>query len=438
MWSTFVGVTLPPGSADALAGPAKSTERKRVTRRTDAVLVAVALLLPAGPSAAGQPVTGSVRGTVLAADGSPAAGITVTVAVNPESALTPLGLVDTPTAFGARCAIPDVSRCGPTMAVRTDAAGRYEAVLDVAGDDLDDLAVLADLGDGRVAALRTRLAVAVRRELPTLRAWAPVVRPIPAVGGETPAERDLLEVQWLPLSPESGRGANYSVLFSDSRGEVWTFPDEAPGVVIDPRLLEDTAGEVRVDVESSEVYGADQVDFFFRSPAVAYTGSRGAPPSRGAACVPMIEPCRLSDGRFVPHTAAAVTVLRLQRLVEVELVTARGCPNPCQLEVSGDGVTWQTVGRAFAPMAAVPVRPPVRARFVRATFAGTPEVPRAPAELSVWEAGGPIGAPARPSRPADDDLLPAVRNALPVVALLSLIALLLVRSRRRRAVNQAE
>jgi len=326
---------------------------------------------------------------------------------------------------------------------RTDSAGRFTAQLGGAagGDDLDDLAVIAELGGGRLVALRTRASFGVSRALPDLREWSAGARPLPAMGGSTAPEDDELAVLWLPLPPGSGRGGNYTVLFSDASGEVWTFPDKAPGLVVDPRLLEDTDGQVRIDAEASEVYDSDQVDFFYRSAAVRYTGTRGAPPSRGGSCVPASETCRLADGRAVPHTSDPATVLALPTAVDVSLVTARGCPTPCQLELSTDRVTWETVGREFVPLAAVTVDPPVRARFVRATFGGTADLVRAPAELSVWGAAQPAqpadAAQSDAAQPADSqqsafaDARDVASNAVPVLAVLGLVAVLVLRSRRR-------
>ncbi len=414
--------------------------------RRIALLGAVsALVLPTASPVLAQPTVRTVRGTVQTADGSPAADVVVTLAVNPESGLTPLGLIDTPTAFGAGCSGAAGARCGRTVVTRTGRTGQFEAELELPGDDLDDLddlAVVADLGDGRLAALRTRLAFAVRRPLPTLREWAAGVRPIPATGGETPPEQDLLKVLWFPLPRTSGRGANYTLLFSDQAGEVWTFPDKAPGFVVDPRLLEDMEGQARVDVEAFEVFGDDQVDFFFRSSAVRHSGSRGAPPSRGGRCRPASEQCRLADGRAVPHTSVPTTVLELPTPIEVSLVTARGCPTPCQLELSADGVVWSTVGREFVPLAAITVDPPIRARFARATFVGTEDLLRAPAELSVWGVAQPATRPdptstsTSTSTSASRDVLRRGRNALPVLVLAGLVVLLVLRSRRRRDVTR--
>ncbi|HVE63595.1 MAG TPA: hypothetical protein VNB94_07335 [Mycobacteriales bacterium] len=408
-------------------------------RRTlGGVLAAVLFAVPGSGSA--QPPRREVSGRVLTAEGSPATGVEVRLALNPQSALTPLGLVDTPTAFGAACSPGPSSRCGPTVLTRTDSAGRFTARLDSVdgGDDLDDLAVIAELGEGRLVALRTRASFGVRRALPDLREWSAGVRPIPARGGNTAPADDQLAVGWLPLPKESGRGGNYTVLFSDSSGEVWTFPDKAPGLIVDPRLLEDIDGQVRVDAEASEVYDGDQVDFFYRSAPVRHTGVRGAPPSRGGTCVPASGPCRLADGRAVPHTGDPRTVLALPTAVDVTLVTARGCPTPCQLELSTDGVSWEIVGREFVPLAAVTVDPPVRARFVRATFGGTADLLRAPAELSVWGTAAPAEATDRPAEPADPassafaDARDAASNAVPVLAVLLLVGLLALRSRRRR------
>ena len=210
------------------------------------------------------------------------------------------------------------------------------------------------------------------------------------------------------------RGVRYTVEFIRGSEVVWQVSPVQPGAVFDPRLLEDTSGTTRVIATASSLHVSeslgDEVAFAMRSGARNYTGSAGAPLSRGATCsvesagrTYPVAPCRLTDGVFgtpfapvicggpapcsePPHESAVVD---LRRSARVDLIVVRGCRNACRVEASLDGTTWRLIGVGQDDEVAFPLAQARSERYVRVS--GPNEVDGL-TEVSVW-------GPARPAQP---------------------------------------
>jgi hypothetical protein len=214
---------------------------------------------------------------------------------------------------------------------------------------------------------------------------------------------------------------------------------------IDARILEDIGGAVSVLATTQTPATHTTVALAYRSPRVAVHGTAGVPVSRGKPCSVLItggsepagsaagltrlSPCGLTDGRFdtpalgaalaqagSPNPAAclrpagtapsgaaagpgpaagdspcqsprATATVDLGTLSpspsdRLGLIVVRGCPALCGVDVSADGSRWQTAATASAPDAAIPLSPPVAARFVRVAAPATDLA--AVTELSAW------------------------------------------------------
>jgi hypothetical protein len=191
------------------------------------------------------------------------------------------------------------------------------------------------------------------------------------------------DARWDALpSSGYGRGSGYRVTFEDTPGApVWTFESDGSQLRYDPRVLEDTTGGATVLAKRS-VSGAEAL---YASARVAYTGTAGAPPSRGHPCqtepVATPAPCPLTDGDFEHPLSpgAATATVDLGPAQPVSLVLVRGCA--CTVEASADGRAWTPIGTlAAADSSLVPSRT-VSARYVRLRTGASLDGLR---EVSVW------------------------------------------------------
>jgi hypothetical protein len=148
---------------------------------------------------------------------------------------------------------------------------------------------------------------------------------------------------------------------------VWRTSAAGSTTVVDPRLLEDSAGRaVLSGGRSDKVVGSD-LTVSWRSPGVGYASAVGAPPSRGTACG--TGACALTDGDLgtlarpvCPTTQpCTTTTVDLGRQVSSDLVVVRGCAGGCAVEVSPDGRVFRGIGSVSDAFGAVSFgRAPVR------------------------------------------------------------------------------
>jgi len=244
-----------------------------------------------------------------------------------------------------------------------------------------------------------------------IRLWDPAVD-----AGLTPAG---VQVTFPPpaaglIPRQLNLGVRYTVEFIRGSEVVWRVFPAQPGVVFDPRLLEDSTGTMRVIASASRIHVTetlgDEVAFAMRSGARSYVGSAGTPLSRGAPCSVVaagksvrVAPCRLTDGAFgdgfapvvcsgstactePPHESAIVD---LQRSARVDLIVVRGCTRACRVEASLDGADWRLIGVGQGNEAAFALAQARSERYVRVS--GPNEVDQL-TEVSVW-------GPAKQSQP---------------------------------------
>jgi hypothetical protein len=171
--------------------------------------------------------------------------------------------------------------------------------------------------------------------------------------------------RWQPAPSEvlGKDSAGYAVVFDDGLSRsplkstispVWRFGLAAPGQALDQRLLEDGAGDAALLVTIGSMT--------HRSDLIAYQGSAGAPPSRGASCVvrgvegeperrsdcsftdgdftggPVPPPCPGKEERCNREVRWASVDLGTER--QVGLVVLRGCSRTCRVESSIDAEIW--------------------------------------------------------------------------------------------------
>lgn len=194
--------------------------------------------------------------------------------------------------------------------------------------------------------------------LPTFALWEPTLTVTEASGQlqvafEQPPERTCTSQESVQFE------------FTDAAGKlVWR---QASGAV-DLRLLEDTAGTLQVRARYQNDANWAQVDTFdLYSGAVSYTGTAGAPPSRGAACSytgQTAGACALTDGASTYTSVAdGRAQVDLGAARAIALVVLRGFFYGVTLAASSDGQDWTEVAtgldgeyRAVTPSASLQAR----------------------------------------------------------------------------------
>jgi hypothetical protein len=247
----------------------------------------------------------------------------------------------------------------------------------------------------------------------------------------------------------------YGVTFTGpTGGVVYAASTAGPSADFDARLLEDAQGSVTATANAASPGGQGGIALAYHSPASAFTGTAGPPPSRGKPCAyqqgdkaPVsISPCPLTDGdlgRAIQLPAAACTsppggapcpsqqpapclapplpskptqadydrqrqaqadcARQRQGAVIIDMgsphesigmVVVRGAGGNLSLDTSPDGQVWTSAGTITqqGTASATTLRAGVRARYVRLHSAtGIPT----PAEVSVWPSllpdPGPLG-----------------------------------------------
>lgn len=328
----------------------------------------------------------SIAGSVERAGGVPVADSTVLLSQEGDVgdvllAITTIGLV----CIGDG---PKPAICAAAKKTTTDAAGRF-------GYELKGRDTQGNFGQSSVLSLTTALdpkdletkgssttyrfhAQTERLDLP-LRIWEPSLAAVTGSFGARVAFPKLPS----SLLPSAFRRASltYAIEFTRGKEPVWRIDEAKTVTVFDPRVLEDSTGEMRViaganRLNLSDVLG-DEVALAMRSGAREYASPLDAPASRGVGCtIPDAEgnrvaqsPCRLTDGElseaFHPrvcggesgcaeptHQEAAVD---LGNIGPVDFVVVRGCTQTCRVEMSPDARRWRLVGvttddqAAFSP-----------------------------------------------------------------------------------------
>ena len=388
-----------------------TTRRTPRTRRL--AVVALLILISAAACSEGSRVdpnaTITVSGAVTAPDGSPAAMRPVKLGTGVEESDGAFAVLT----VGLSCTTGACT--GNVRATETDETGAYSLTLK--GSDTQSTfgeavsVLVSTTGAPRpseVSGPMTSVRFRVQTEavsLPPL----PLVDPglaLDVAGG--------VRARWA-----TERAGPYDVAFDDGDDvPVWVATTTESSVVIDPRVLEDTAGRVVVSGSYQESIEGSDAAMQWRSPGVPYAAGAGAPPSRGRPCrfvdaagtsVDSADGCHLTDGDLAdsavtpsicadpagagPCSDAVAVVVDLGTDVPAHLVVVRGCDGGCGVEVSADGTTFVPAGSASDRYGQVILGGgPIRAVKVGlGTGAGLREV-------SVWDAG-----PEQPLRSVDEE-----------------------------------
>lgn len=341
---------------------------------------------------AGRDTPGSARisGQLQNADGSPAANVKVFLARRPGIAEGLFGLFVAGLTFGLACAGDEpLAICDGGASTVTGADGSFEFTS--SSGEAERLSLFAQLAPGPSQANGVGLAAdfgvaAPGLDLPDLRFWNPALD-LRSVG-------EAAQLAWEPLGADAtaGEAVRYRASFGDGATQpVLGLETRDRSARFDPRLLEDSRGLVAVSASTKVSGNGVVVDATFSSAARPYTGTAGAPFSRGKSCG--TGPCPLTDGNFAnaPNPAPAELIVDLGVGRPLDLVVVRGPCVACSLESSNDGASWQPLdGQALDPSVVGGVRAFVpnrsgETRLVRVR----PDVPAntAAAELSLWEGG---------------------------------------------------
>lgn len=308
-----------------------------------------------------QTGTVTVRGTLLAPDGSPLAQNEVILFKEADLVDAVLGFSLIAGSLGTICLADEPpTLCDRARRTTTGADGTFSFAL--RGGDTQGVAgtaatlhlaadVPATEGEVRGPSVTARFKVQTTDlHLPTLRLWRPDV--------ELGMGRDQLHVEWDPFDGGSD-GARVMFFSGPASAIVWAVDGRSP-VAIDARVLEDSAGTAAVESSSTDKRDGTTFRITRWSGQRRYAGSAGAPLSRHSPCsgagstegteTAPLSPCPVTDGNLAPAQPSAATrpmttiTVDLGRSRPVDLVVVRGCPAGCQIETSDDGRTWIAAG----------------------------------------------------------------------------------------------
>lgn len=341
----------------------------------------------------------TISGKALAADGGPLAGTKVALIKELDIGESIGGLFVTAVTLGLACLSnhPPALCANNSHVATTGTDGSF--TFSIKGSDTQGSVGLASTMEvmTRAQLLPDQTAGAVAMEeftveatslqLPDLRTWTPSL--------SWSADAQTVRVGWPPL-PSSGYGGEprYALEFDDSHLKpAWVTGSVTPNDSIDARLIEDSSGGVHVVARASGTASGTTVDFTYLSGSIGANGTAGAPPSRGAACAPVIASgigqfnarCPLTSGdfgnSFVTGSAPSGAVIDLGTERAVSLVVVRGCSGQCHISVSSDLSAWSDAGSLSGEFASAPITLNRSARYIR--LLGTPNVPLLH-QVSVW------------------------------------------------------
>lgn len=332
----------------------------------------------------------TVRGTILDVDGSPLADRPVRLGSGISEAEVGLAILS----VGVSCTSGNCT--GDFFDTATADDGTYRLTLQ--GSDTQSsfneansflLSSSAAPGDGHPAGAAVSGRFRIQTEdlaMPDLALVDP--------GLVAAAEGGQVRLQW---DPAAAPGPYTISVEEPSPVPVWQETTAEGQLLVDGRVLEDTAGQIVVTGRRQDSVVGSDLDVEWRSPSVAYAGGLGAPPSRGRPCTLIgadgvgqpVPACELTDGNLTdgPVTGAEWVRVELAEPVPAELVVVRGCRDTCALRVIGVG--------AGAPVDV----PAASGEFARIGLDGTPIVavevadPDADVrEVSVWGPAPAAGA----------------------------------------------
>lgn len=329
----------------------------------------------------------ALRGRISAGPGAPASGIPAQI----EKVSSGFGPI---TCFFG-CRFPP--RCSEGDASRSNERGRFVLKMcKPAGRDL-----VLTLGETYTNRPWIRLPLFLRTDrmlLPRLRFWDAKT----SFDGRN-------RLMWSAL-PQQGFGqlTSYRIDAREPGEEfdpMWLSLDAAPGETIDPRVFEDTSGEIYVTALTRVLVdggcgGKCRHELSFTSGGIPFE-SAGAPFSRGKTCFirnpqgPSSPGCYLNDGdsfRDLYDYSCSEQLnckyedgwagVDLGETVELDLIVARGC-DFCRVSISANGREWRSVEEtqsddSLRQVSLWDLGSGVRARYVRVKDAGDI------LELSVW------------------------------------------------------
>jgi hypothetical protein len=355
--------------------PRTGRRAMRPSPRAVALIAALTLLLGAcKPSEVKDPNADvTLTGLVVGPDGSPVGGAEVILSYREST----FGFLE-----------PD-----EYQRTTTDPGGRY--LYPLKGRDLN-------YETGK-AARRFRLQSSLpdRKGLPEVEAFFEVNRtrfPLDLRIWDARAEVSAAGVDWQRAGREYGMGGGYGISFESEDGDegFWTQERGAQPGSIDPRILEDTRGLVRLKAERIIKAEKDEIRMTYRSGPFVYQAPFGAPPSRGKACFVEdggqrrdLVPCPATDGALYGADPSLKTefrspdprgkkkvVIDMGAATPVGLIVARSCE--CPVDISEDGRTWSSLG--LAKERTTLVSPAVSARFVRIEILPG----QSATEISIW------------------------------------------------------
>ncbi len=343
----------------------------------------------------------SVSGRALNASGKPLADTKVLLFKQADIGEVVFGSVLAIGSLGTVCLLPDApALCRQATAATTDQDGRYR--FDLTGADTqgtlgtESTLNVVFAGDGT----STTISFAAQDSevsLPDARLWNAGAKVSPGSGG--------IRLSWRALPQAAGAKRTHSAqLFQGkSAAALWSQDVSGNATTIDPRLLEDRAGEVAAGARSdlSGGSGAGKVTAYYLSQRLAVRATAGKPPSRGRPCASVVGPtpasvkpkaaCGITDGDLASPAklnsagkgVVSGVVVDLGRTRSLSLIVARGFSGQVLVEISDDGVAYRTVQTALG--AAIVVQPSGRpsARFVRLRSPTGLDESLA-SELSIW------------------------------------------------------
>jgi hypothetical protein len=350
--------------------------RPRSTATTAAVL-ALVLGVACTVSKVDPNAAITVSGKVQGADGAPLGGAKVVLVKEADLGEALVGLVAAAATLGTICLVPAAPTiCAKAHRVTAGPDGAYTVHLtgrdtqgSVGNASTFHLAAQPAAGGPSVSA---RFSIQHDEvAVPDLKLWAPKLEV---------SNNRAVRAQWPPFDPT----ATERVVYYNGDGPQAAWVAEGKGQVsIDPRVLEDVQGKAVVESDTNVESGGTTFRVTHQSAPVDYGPYGGAPPSRGAPCLPA--PCAATDGDLnPPSTPGPATQEITVELVPPQvpaLVVVHGCSGDCKVETSISGNPWTLAGSSVKPYLAITplTGPPVRFIRVRSSSSLT-----SLGEVSVW------------------------------------------------------